>query len=150
MILPADCPALPSADQILFNGPPNDRKADSEVFMCHNISHSAHFQSGQFRMFFLDLQRDVPGRFPDDLQIADHCIHGPSILNKLLVAHSLRVFPDLFDAGQDVFNSHSPITFRRHRQPPLIFRPASPGARHLSLPNPPVCRLTLPNIASSG
>ena len=91
---------------------PDDRQADAEVFVGHNIAHSAHFQPGEFRVFLLDFQRDVSCRLADDFQVTYNSIGGFIISSELLVGHRLGVSLDFLNAGQDIFNAHLPAAIR--------------------------------------
>ena len=75
----------------MCDGSPDDRQADAKVFMRHDIAHAAHLQPGQFGILLLDLQRNVPSRFPDDFQIADNRVYNSIINAELLVIQTARL-----------------------------------------------------------
>jgi hypothetical protein len=70
--------------------------------MDHNISHRKHFRLWKFRVACPDLRWNMPRRFTNDLEIAQHRINGFFVLLKIFECLPFGVSPNFGDALQDV------------------------------------------------
>lgn len=91
--------------------------AHSEIFMYDEISHSAHFIPGYFRVFGTDLIRHMGGSFTNNDKVSDNRIDCLSVVCEVLEAHFPCINTNGFQGFENIVNSDFPISMR-HEWPP--------------------------------
>ena len=82
--------------EVSCNSIPQNRVADSEIFVHDEISHGTHVRPGDARILGAHLVWDVGGRLPNDSQIANYGIHGAPVGDKILKIHPSDISADGF------------------------------------------------------
>jgi hypothetical protein len=81
---------------------PEDRIFDPKIDMSEHIAEPGDFFPVRLRVRSLEIVREIPGCFPNYLEIPDYCIPAPAVRGKFIVRDPACIFLDIADRFEEV------------------------------------------------